>query len=127
MGVDLLHAMQPNVVTEAKSEKQQFAWSIAKEQDIALNCGESSVRMFDLSVIDFKFVRAWANRYDNAQESKKDEVEKLYKKAFVKEYFEEIKKLSYMVIHQGELSFRVLNDNEVSASSLSPRQRNNLA
>ena len=121
VGVSMLHAMVPNVVTEAKSEKQQFAWSIAKEEKASLSCGESSEIMFDLSVIDFKFVRAWANRHYKAQESKKGDVEELYKKAFMKEYYEEIKKLSYMVIHQDDLSFRVLNDNEVTVLHPYPR------
>jgi hypothetical protein len=88
----LLRAILPNAVSDAKSRKQAFDTALAQEQqamDAAVDYGRIS-KTLDISEIDFDFVKQWADRYYNAQENKKDEVMGLYKKAFVKEYFEDM-------------------------------------
>lgn len=86
----LLRAILPEAATEAKSRKGAFAIALQQEQDAmdaAVDYGRIS-KMLDISNIDFEFVKIWADRYSNAQESQKEKVMGLYKKAFMKEYFE---------------------------------------
>lgn len=50
-------------------------------------CKQNGSPSIDLSVIDFKFVRQWADRLDRAIPDKQDEIMGLYKDTFYKEYF----------------------------------------
>ena len=86
----LLRAILPDAVTDAKSRKEAFDIALKQEQeamDAAVDYGRIS-KTLDISNIDFDFVKIWADRYSNAQESQKDKVMGLYRKAFMKEYFE---------------------------------------
>jgi len=86
----LLRAILPEAVTDAKSRKEAFAIALQQEQeamDAAVDYGKIS-KTLDISNIDYEFVKVWADRYSNAQESQKDKVRGLYKKAFMKEYFD---------------------------------------
>ena len=86
----LLRAILPDAVTDAKSRKEAFDIALQQEQeamDAAVDYGRIS-KTLDISNIDFDFVKIWADRYSNAQESQKDKVMGLYRKAFMKEYFE---------------------------------------
>lgn len=85
----LLRAILPDAVNSEGSRKKAFAVALQQEQesmDAAVDYGKIS-RTLDISYIDYAFVRVWSDRYNNAQESKKDGVMKLYKQAFMKEYF----------------------------------------
>ena len=86
----LLRAILPEAVSEAKSRKEAFAIALRQEQeamDAAVDYGKIS-KMLDISNIEYEFVKVWADRYSNAQDSQKEKVMGLYKKAFMKEYFE---------------------------------------
>lgn len=86
----LLRAILPEAVSNAKSRKQAFDNALQQEQeamDAAVDYGKIS-KTLDISNIDYEFVKIWADRYSNAQESQKGKVRGLYKKAFMKEYFE---------------------------------------
>lgn len=88
----LLRAILPEAVSDAKTRKEAFAKALAQEQesmDAAVDYGKIS-KTLDISEISFDFVKQWSDRYSNAQDSKKDEVMGLYKKAFIKEYFEDL-------------------------------------
>ena len=85
----LLNAILPDAVNNESSRKKAFYAALKQEQeemDAAVDYGKIS-RMLDISDIDYNFVRIWADRYNNAQESKKESVMNLYKSAFMKEYF----------------------------------------
>lgn len=85
----LLRAILPDAVSNEGSRKKTFYAALQQEQDemnAAVDYGKTS-RMLDISDIDYNFVRNWADRYNNAQESKKERVMNLYKSAFAKEYF----------------------------------------
>ena len=86
----LLRAILPEAVSNARSRKQAFDNALQQEQeamDAAVDYGKIS-KTLDISNIDYEFVKIWADRYSNAQESQKGKVRGLYKKAFMKEYFE---------------------------------------
>lgn len=88
----IMRAILPNVVSDAKSRKKAFANAVAQEQeamDAAVGYGKIS-KTLDISDISYEFVKTWADRYSNAQDSKKDEVLGLYLKAFSKEYFDDL-------------------------------------
>lgn len=85
----LLRAILPDTVNSEGSRKKAFYATLQQEQEsmnAAVDYGKIS-KMLDISDIDYAFVRVWSDRYNNAQESKKDDVMKLYKQAFMKEYF----------------------------------------
>lgn len=85
----LLNAILPDAVNNEGSRKKAFYTALKQEQEemnAAVDYGKIS-RMLDISDIDYNFVRIWADRYNNAQESKKESVMNLYKSAFMKEYF----------------------------------------
>ena len=85
----LLNAILPDAVNNESSRKKAFYAALKQEQEemnAAVDYGKIS-RMLDISDIDYNFVRIWADRYSNAQESKKESVMNLYKSAFMKEYF----------------------------------------
>lgn len=85
----LLNAILPDAVNNESSRKKAFYAALKQEQeemDAAVDYGKIS-RMLDISDIDYNFVRIWADRYNNAQESKKESVMNFYKSAFMKEYF----------------------------------------
>lgn len=85
----LLNAILPDAVNNESSRKKAFYAALKQEQEemnAAVDYGKIS-RMLDISDIDYNFVRIWADRYNNAQESKKESVMNLYKSAFMKEYF----------------------------------------
>ena len=85
----LLRAILPNAVTDARSRKEAFEKALADEQEsmnAAVDYGKIS-KMLDISDIDFNFVKSWSDRYFNAQDSKKDSVMSMYKKAFMNQYF----------------------------------------
>lgn len=85
----LLRAILPDAVNSEGSRKKAFYAALQQEQEsmnAAVDYGKIS-KMLDISDIDYAFVRLWSDRYNNAQESKKDDVMKLYKQAFMKEYF----------------------------------------
>ena len=88
----LLRAILPDTVSDAKSRKQAFQHALEQEQeamDAAVGYGKIS-KTLDISEISFDFVKQWADRYSNAQDSKKEEVLGLYQKAFMKEYFDDL-------------------------------------
>jgi len=88
----LLLAILPEAASSAKSRKEAFANALAEEQesmDAAVDYGKIS-RTLDISSIDFNFVKSWSDRYSNAQDSQKENVMGLYKKAFMKEYFADL-------------------------------------
>ena len=88
--VELLRAILPEAASEAKSRKQAFEIALKQEQDAmdaAVDYGKIS-KTLDISNIDFNFVKFWADRYSNAKETEKENVLNLYKRAFMKEYFE---------------------------------------
>jgi hypothetical protein len=85
----LLLAILPDAVSDARSQKEAFKIALQQEQeamDAAVDYGRIS-RTLDISDIDFDFVQQWAKRYANAQESQKESVMGFYKKAFRKAYF----------------------------------------
>lgn len=88
----IMRAILPEAVSDAKSRKKAFKDALAQEQetmDAAVGYGKIS-KMLDISDIDYEFVKTWSDRYSNAQDSKKDEVLGLYLKAFMKEYFDDL-------------------------------------
>lgn len=88
----IMRAILPEAVSDAKSRKKAFQVALSQEQeamDAAVDYGKIS-KMLDISDIDYEFVKTWADRYSNAQNSKKDEVLGLYLKAFSKEYFDDL-------------------------------------
>jgi hypothetical protein len=88
----LLRAILPDTVSDAKSRKQAFKHALEQEQeamDAAVGYGKIS-KTLDISEISFDFVKQWSDRYSNAQDSKKEEVMALYQKAFMKEYFDDL-------------------------------------
>jgi hypothetical protein len=88
----IMRAILPEAVSDAKSRKKAFQDALAQEQEAmnaAVGYGKIS-KMLDISDIDYEFVKTWADRYSNAQDSKKDEVLGLYLKAFAKEYFDDL-------------------------------------
>ena len=85
----LLRAILPDAVSDARSRKEAFEKALADEQEsmnAAVDYGKIS-KMLDISDIDFNFVKSWSDRYSNAQDSKKDSVMSMYKKAFMNQYF----------------------------------------
>jgi hypothetical protein len=89
---NLLKSILPNAVSSASSRKQAFKNTLDAEQEkmnAAVDYGRIS-NTLDITPIKYEFVRAWADRYDNAQPSKKEEVLRLYLKAFSKEYFDDL-------------------------------------
>ena len=88
----IMRAILPEAVSDAKSRKKAFQDALAQEQEAmnaAVGYGKIS-KMLDISDIDYEFVKTWADRYSNAQDSKKEEVLGLYLKAFTKEYFNDL-------------------------------------
>lgn len=88
----IMRAILPEAVSDAKSRKKAFQDALDQEQEAmnaAVGYGKIS-KMLDISDIDYEFVKTWADRYSNAQDSKKDEVLGLYLKAFMKEYFDDM-------------------------------------
>lgn len=88
----IMRAILPEAVSDAKSRKKAFQVALSQEQeamDAAVDYGKIS-KMLDISDIDYEFVKTWADRYSNAQNSKKDDVLGLYLKAFSKEYFDDL-------------------------------------
>lgn len=88
----IMRAILPETVSDAKSRKKAFQVALSQEQEAmnaAVDYGKIS-KMLDISDIDYEFVKTWADRYSNAQDSKKDEVLGLYLKAFSKEYFDDL-------------------------------------
>lgn len=88
----IMRAILPEAVSDAKSRKKAFQDALAQEQEAmnaAVDYGKIS-KMLDISDIDYEFVKTWSDRYSNAQDSKKDEVLGLYLKAFMKEYFDDL-------------------------------------
>lgn len=89
---NLLKAILPNSVSNASTRKQAFNDVLAQEQEkmnAAVDYGRISATL-DITGIKFNFIKAWADRYDNAQTSKKEDVLGLYLKAFRKEYFDDL-------------------------------------
>ena len=89
---NLLKSILPNSVSNASTRKQAFNDVLAQEQEkmnAAVDYGRISA-MLDISSIKFSFVKAWADRYYNALDSKKEDVLGLYLKAFRKEYFDDL-------------------------------------
>ena len=88
----LLLAILPDAVNDAKSRKEAFQKALQQEQeamDAAVDYGKIS-RTLDISDVDFDFVKIWSDRYSNAQDSQKEKVMNLYKRAFMKEYFDSL-------------------------------------
>lgn len=88
----IMRAILPEAVSDAKSRKKAFQVALSQEQEAmnaAVDYGKIS-KMLDISDIDYEFVKTWADRYSNAQNSKKDDVLGLYLKAFSKEYFDDL-------------------------------------
>lgn len=89
---NLLKSILPNSVSNASTRKQAFNDVLSQEQEkmnAAVDYGRISA-MLDISSIKFSFVKAWADRYFNAIDSKKEDVLGLYLKAFRKEYFDDL-------------------------------------
>lgn len=88
----IMRAILPEAVSDAKSRKKAFQDALAQEQEAmnaAVGYGKIS-KMLDISDVDYEFVKTWSDRYSNAQDSKKEEVLGLYLKAFSKEYFDDL-------------------------------------
>ena len=89
---NLLKSILPNSVSNASTRKQAFNDVLSQEQEkmnATVDYGRISA-MLDISSIKFSFVKAWADRYFNAIDSKKEDVLGLYLKAFRKEYFDDL-------------------------------------
>lgn len=79
--IELLRAILPNAVSEAKSRKTAF--NIAKQKELEelskiYQCRQDCIGEL-FSKVTYEFVKPWADRYYNAQDCKKEYVISLYK------------------------------------------------
>lgn len=78
--IELLRAIAPDAVCEAKSRREAFSVALEEErQNVEEKYGSA-----DLDVISFELVKHWSDRYDRAVES--------YKQSVLDAYLEDMKK-----------------------------------
>lgn len=90
--VDLMNAILPNAVSDASTRKQAFYDALSQEQEkmnAAVGYGKISKEL-DIMELDYNFFKMWADRYDNAIDSKKQGVINDMKEAFYHKYFEDL-------------------------------------
>lgn len=104
----IIKGISKDAMSDNPSRKGTFDDIITNIQtEMDAQSDQNKSRRLDIkSVIDFKFCKAWADRYDNAQESKKDDVIVLFQNAFHKEYFKKLFASDFSVRHLSKAEYR---------------------
>ena len=88
---DILLACSRNSSSQYNTQKETFHKFIEKTQtEYNEQSEKNGSPLTELDKIDYKFCKAWIDRYDRASEDNKDKVVDEFKRAFMKEYFKTV-------------------------------------